>query len=517
MSLTCSNITVCYPGTGAPALSGVSLEVAPGSIVGIMGASGSGKSTLLRVLAGALTAQAGSVEVDGAALGTHPTADELRAHRMAVALVQQRPEQQFFAANVFDEVAFGPRNLGLAESQIEQRVSASLTGVGLDPDTICDTSPFAHSGGEQRRIAIADMLALESPYLLIDEPTAGLDPHASKLLLKHLAQLARNGRGIVIATHDSRVLGICDETFVPRDGSLLPQNSKDTGWASNGAAPIDATPSPCTEAPCDPSAPKTVSYGVFRPGSTLAHVLHPATKLVFCLLFIIAGFIANRPLALAAIALAAFASLAASGGSARQALRTLKPFCWLMGFVLVFNTLFTASGTLLLQAGPVQVTSGGLCFGAVCVLRFALIMLGTSTLMATTSPTALADGAAALMKPLAYLGLHCDDATIAIQLTLRFVPVLIEEFERIKSAQEARLARFDSPSPLQRARAFVPVITPLFSSALRRSDTLALAMVNREYGTRPAAGRTCIRSYRFGRADLAVLVLGFCIVVIALL
>ena len=95
--------------------------------------------------------------------------------------------------------------------------------------------------------------------------------------------------------------------------------------------------------------------------------------------------------------------------------------------------------------------------------------------------------------------------------------MLIEEFNRIKAAQEARLARFDSPSPLQRARAFIPVITPLFSSALRRSDTLALAMVNREYGAHPAVSRTCLRSYRFDRADLAVLTLGCYIVAIALL
>ena len=231
----------------------------------------------------------------------------------------------------------------------------------------------------------------------------------------------------------------------------------------------------------------------------------------------IAGFIAQRPFALVAVALTALASIVASGSSLLQALRALRPFRWLMGFVLVFNALFTASGTLLLQAGPVQITLGGLLFGVLCVVRFALIMLGTSTLMATTSPTALADGAATLMRPLARLGLRTDDATVAIQLTLRFVPVLVEEFNRIKAAQEARLARFDSPSPLQRARAFIPVITPLFSSALRRSDTLALAMVNREYGTCPAAGRTCIRSYRFDRADVAVLALGFCIVVIALL
>ena len=512
MSLTCSNITVCYPGANAYALHDVSLEVVPGHVIGIVGASGCGKSTLLRVLAGAHDAQAGPVEADGVTLGAHPTADELRAHRKTVALVQQRPELQFFAANVFDEVAFGPRNLGLDEAEVARRVTTSLASVGLYPTVICDTSPFAHSGGEQRRIAIADMLALETPYLLLDEPTAGLDPHARQLLLGHLRQLARNGRGIVIATHDSRVLGMCDEVFRLRDGSLLPQGSEDAGAAS-----IDATPARPTDAERNSATPKAISFGIYRPGGSFAHLLHPATKLVFCLLFMIAGFIAQRPLALAVVALIAFASIVASGSSVRQSLRALRPFRWLMGFVLVFNALFSASGSLLLQAGPVQITSGGLLFGALCVLRFALIMLGTSTLMATTSPTALADGAATLMKPLARLGLRTDDATIAIQLTLRFVPVLIEEFDRIKAAQEARLARFDSPSPLQRARSFIPVITPLFSSALRRSDTLALAMVNREYGTHPAASRTCIRSYRFGRADVAVLTLGICIVALALL
>lgn len=512
MSLTCSNITVCYPGADACALHNVSLKVMPGHVIGIVGASGSGKSTLLRVLAGAYGAQAGSVEVDGAALGACPTADELRVHCKTVALVQQRPELQFFAANVFDEVAFGPRNLGLDEAEVARRVNTSLASVGLDPTAVCDTSPFAHSGGEQRRIAIADMLALETPHLLLDEPTAGLDPHARQLLLEHLRQLARNGRGIVIATHDSRVLDMCDEVFRLQDGSLLPQGVEDAEAASIGA--VVAQP---TDAERNSATPKAISFGIYRPGASFAHLLHPATKLAFCLLFMIAGFIAQRPLAIVAVALTALVSLIASGSSVRQSLRALRPFRWLMGFVLVFNALFSASESLLLQAGPVQVTSGGLLFGVLCVVRFALIMLGTSTLMATTSPTALADGAATFMRPLARLGLRTDDATVAIQLTLRFVPVLVEEFNRIKAAQEARLARFDSPSPLQRARAFIPVITPLFSSALRRSDTLALAMVNREYGARPAASRTCIRSYRFGRADLAVLALGFCIVVIALL
>ena len=135
--------------------------------------------------------------------------------------------------------------------------------------------------------------------------------------------------------------------------------------------------------------------------------------------------------------------------------------------------------------------------------------------MATTSPTALADGVERLMRPLHRLGLRTDDVTLAIQLTLRFIPALLEEFARIKEAQEMRLAQFDAASSLARARSFVPVIVPLFSSALRRSDTLALAMVNREYGQYRCA-RTCIRSYRFGAAEVSVLATGVVLLALAL-
>lgn len=518
MSLSCSHVTVRHVGSTTDTLTDVSLEVRPGQIIGVTGVSGAGKSTLLRVLAGLLSPSTGTVAVDGTMLSPTPTAQERREYAVRVALVRQRPEQQFFAATVYDEVAFAPRNLELEPFEVERRVKAALEAVGLDACSIGPTSPFAHSGGEQRRIAIADMIALGSPYLLLDEPTAGLDPAARDHVLRSIQKLAHDGRGVIVVSHDRHALDICDggvfELSYGRIMGLGMQNGRVRAVAADETAPTTAPVSQSNHVEGHRDSAPSVP-GAFRPGASFAHGLHPSVKLVYCLLFMVAAFIAQSPVAFVAVGAAVVASLIASGSTPTRALRTLKPFCWLMVFVLIFNACFTASGDTIFTLGPVKLTSGGLVFGALSVMRFAFVLLGTSMLMSTTSPTALGDGAERLMRPLRRLGLHIDDLTLAIQLTLRFIPVLLEEFSRIKEAQEMRLARFDAASPFVRARSFVPVIVPLFSSALRRSDTLALAMVNREYGQYRSV-RTCIRPYRFGAAEVGVLAAGVVLLALTL-
>ena len=188
-----------------------------------------------------------------------------------------------------------------------------------------------------------------------------------------------------------------------------------------------------------------------------------------------------------------------------------------MGFVFLFNALFTVSAQPLFAAGPINVSTGGIAFGAISVLRFALVLLGTSGLMATTSPTELADAVARLLGPLQRLGLNIDGLVLGISLTLRFLPVLSDELDRIMSAQRARGAQFDQRNPLKRAQAFVPVIVPLLASALRRAETLALAIQNREYGANPQVRRTCIRSYRMRTRDGLVIALGAGVLLAAML
>lgn len=195
MALVARNLTYVYErGTAfaVPALAGVEVTVAPGELVVIAGTTGSGKSTLLRLLAGLLAPTEGEVKVDG---------DDPRSNaaRGAVGIVFQNPESQFFAESVLEDTAFGPRNLGAAEPELDAR--RALVAVGLEPDRFGPRSPFTLSGGEARRVAIAGALAMGARYLLLDEPTAGLDASGRRAVRGALAA-ERERAGIVVVTHD---------------------------------------------------------------------------------------------------------------------------------------------------------------------------------------------------------------------------------------------------------------------------------------------------------------------------
>ena len=191
------------PGTpyATTALRGVDLELEWGSCTALLGPSGSGKSTLLQHLNGLLKPTAGRLLVDGREVGEDR--QELLQLRRRIGLVFQMPEQQFFAETVFDEVAFGPRNLGLDHNAVEARVKQALSQVGLDYGAIKDRSPFLFSAGQKRLIALAAVLALRPEALILDEPTAGLDPSGRRRLIELLAGLTRaKGLTILLATHD---------------------------------------------------------------------------------------------------------------------------------------------------------------------------------------------------------------------------------------------------------------------------------------------------------------------------
>lgn len=180
------------------ALSGVSLTVEPGERVGIVGPVGSGKSTLLEVLAGILPPADGRVIHNGRALGRRRCPDP-----GGIGLAFQSPESCLFEKSVFDDVAFAPRRLGLDEAAVRRRVTGSLENVGLDAGRFGPRSPFSLSAGEQRRVALAGVLALEPGALLLDEPTAYLDPATRHDLTGRLVSLSRNsGITVVIAGHD---------------------------------------------------------------------------------------------------------------------------------------------------------------------------------------------------------------------------------------------------------------------------------------------------------------------------
>jgi len=198
------NLAYTYaPGTplARTALCGVDLEIGPGERVGLLGPTGSGKSTLVQHIVGLLQPTAGRVRLDG--IPAHERTAAARAQRRRVGLAFQYPEDQIFERTVFREVAFGPRNLGLEEMEIETRVRWALEMVGLDPATAQGRVPFTLSGGEMRRVALASILSLRPEVLILDEPTAGLDPRGRRETLARVRMWQEQvGLTLILVSHD---------------------------------------------------------------------------------------------------------------------------------------------------------------------------------------------------------------------------------------------------------------------------------------------------------------------------
>ena len=187
-----------------PVLSDVTLSLSPGETVGIAGACASGKTTLLRLAAGRIAPTSGTVTVDGIASDASPATR--RDITRIVTLCHQFPERQLFAKTLADDVAFGPKSLGVTGDELDRRVERALVSVGLDASTARQVSPFELSGGERRRAAIAGALANEPRYLLLDEPTAGLDAASRDMLMDVLADLAASGTAVAVVSHDLELL-----------------------------------------------------------------------------------------------------------------------------------------------------------------------------------------------------------------------------------------------------------------------------------------------------------------------
>ncbi len=216
-----------YP-DGTPALQGLSLEAPPGSRTALLGANGSGKSTLLLHLNGLLSAGRGSVRVFGHEVGP----DNMREIRRRVGLVFQNPDDQLFSTSVAEDVAFGPRNLGLSAEEVRRRVLWALDTVGIT--ALAHRPPHHLSLGQKKRAAIAGVLAMEPDLLVLDEPTAGLDPSGVRQLVELLALFHAQGRTIVLATHDvdlahawaDRVAILTDSRLAAAGPSALLENEE---------------------------------------------------------------------------------------------------------------------------------------------------------------------------------------------------------------------------------------------------------------------------------------------------
>ena len=224
MSIQVRNITHIYS-EGLPyetvALKDVSFDVDDGQFVGIIGHTGSGKSTLLQHLNGLLKPKSGTILVGG----TDITADNavLKDIRKKVGLVFQYPEYQLFEETVLKDISFGPKNLGLEEDEIEERAKEAIRLVGLDPDEFGERSPFELSGGQKRRVAIAGVLAMRPEVLILDEPTAGLDPKAHRDILDMIRDVHEKEKNItILVSHNMNdIAALSDKILVMENGGIF--------------------------------------------------------------------------------------------------------------------------------------------------------------------------------------------------------------------------------------------------------------------------------------------------------
>ena len=249
--------------------------------------------------------------------------------------------------------------------------------------------------------------------------------------------------------------------------------------------------------------PKDITLGQYFPGDTPIHRLDPRTKLILVVLYIIALFSARGWPSNILMIVTTLICMSVSHISLKNIFKGLKPMMFIIALTALLNIFYT-KGTPIREGWII--TWEGIDRAAKMMLRITLLITGTFLLTYTTSPMALTDGLERLLKPLKKLKVPVHELTLMMSMALRFIPTLIEETDKIMSAQKARGADFETGSLIERAKALLPILVPLFVSAFRRADELAIAMESRCY--HGGEGRTRMKQLQFLTGDYIALFLG---------
>ena len=261
---------------------------------------------------------------------------------------------------------------------------------------------------------------------------------------------------------------------------------------------------------------KNITLGQYFPGESLIHRLDPRTKLIatvalIAIVFVVQGF--SGFLLIAAFVLACAAS---TGIHLKFLFKGLRPLMFIILFTFILNLFFQTGGNVLVQAGPVKITDTGLRMALFMAVRLTLLVVCSQLLTLTTSPISLTDGLETLFRPLQVIRFPSHEIAMMMSIALRFIPTLMDEADKIMKAQKARGANFETGSLVQRAKAMIPLLVPLFVGAFRRAEELALAMDARCY--RGGAGRTRMKQLKFQAIDaLAALAIALLLAAVILL
>ena len=248
---------------------------------------------------------------------------------------------------------------------------------------------------------------------------------------------------------------------------------------------------------------KDITLGQYFPGNTVAHRLDPRTKILLVVLYIAALFCAKNVVSYGLMGLTLFGCVKVSKVPFKTMVKGLKPVVFIVVFTAVLNLFFTPGERNLVEFGIIRISDTGLSNAVFMVLRILLLIMGTFLMTYTTSPISLTDGLEQLLNGLKRFRVPVHELAMMMSIALRFIPTLIEETDKIMSAQKARGADFESGNLLDKAKALIPILVPLFISAFRRADELATAMECRCY--HGGEGRTKLHVLKYEARDYVAL------------
>lgn len=491
---------ICFSYGDRPVLTDVSLCVHAGEVVLLAGASGAGKSTLASIAAGLVAPCSGEVRLCGAP----PVPGD-------VGLAFQQPEAQFFLDTVYDEIAYAPRNLSCDEAEVDRRVHAAVRTVGLDEGLIA-SSPFELSGGQARRVALASVLSLDAPAYIFDEPSAALDAEGRAFARRMVEDLSREGRAVLIITHDVDEWAPASSRIVElADGSLHERGRGATGAASfacdgRASAPGESPRGDgSSHVPSGGAATPLTALGGYTPHAPAARV-DARVKLILLLLATVGVFSAQSPVVLFAWAVVLFGALGAARMRPSRILRAMRPVAIVLTFTLIANLVSCDGRATIELAGPVGLDPAGGLRGLLAVVRIVLLVGFSLVVAASTTGTQLSDACVRLLRPCARWGVPVGPLGTVLSLALRFIPLVSEELNRIRLAQRARGVSFDNGTVIERIGVWASVLTPLMIGLFRRADRLAEAMSARCYDAVSAGRLPAPRP--LGSLDRRVLIVG---------
>ena len=480
-AISISHLTVKYDDKSPAVINDYSLDVNEGEIIAIMGENGCGKSTLAKALCGLLKAESGSISVEKIPVSGKTSKKNRQKLRETIGYVMQLPEQQLFANTVHEDVAYGPKNFGLKGDELKERVDETLRLLNLE--NLAEKSPFSLSGGQQRLVAIAGVLAFRPRVLVLDEPTAGLDFEAASRLLQILCELNNQGVTIVVITHnihDVKVLGARLVTLKANNSESL----EDTKKSSQETIAIEES-----------SQEKSTS---------LLSSFDPRITLISCFMLMLSAFSITHYTQLAVLAFATLCLIIAAKIQFIKLISSLHMLIAVFTFSGLLNILAVRTGKILYKLGPIIVTYDGINCAILFATRFSLVIIIGAILVMTISPTVLTEACTSLLSPLKTIGIPTQEISLIMSLALRFLPTLSNEAVEVAHAQTARGGSIRDGSICKRIHAISSLIVPAFAGVIRHSETLSLALDTRCYT--PSATRSHLHTLKVNAKDVLLLV-----------